>query len=161
MNQKIETVLRFLVRPRTIIFLVALFNFVWFFAGSSVVYHLGSNHMSFCFICPWWWDWSFTNAASLSLFAAIVMLFSRRESYLAAMIFSGFAILQGILWITDGPSLPQSLSQRIEVYRESSLFNIWELLDIQYLLATIIFVMAAICLIKASVAKPPPNRSLP
>jgi hypothetical protein len=78
------------------------------------------------------------------------------------MIVSGYAVLQGILWIADGPSLSQSLSQRYQVYSESTLFNIWELLDIQYLLASIIFIMAATCLVKAVVTNnPSPDESLP
>ncbi len=153
MGVKFKTFLQFLVRPRTSLFLVALFNFIWFFSGSSIVYHFDSDAITFCAICPWWWDWSLTNAPSLSLFASIFLLFSQRLSFLAAMTFSGFSLVNGISWVSSGQGLSAGLSQRYQIIYESSWLNIWELLDLQYLLAAIIFIAAAIYLVNASVAK--------
>jgi hypothetical protein len=142
MKGKVRTALIYVIQPRTIIFFIALFNFVWFFSKSRIVVEFGSTAISFCLYCPWYWDWSLANLPSLSLIAAICLLFARWKGYLAACIISGYQIIDGINWLSRFRSFSSGFSQRLEVISESNLTNIWELLDIQYLLAMIIFITA-------------------
>ena len=143
MKRKVRTALTYILQPRTIIFLVALFNFIWFFSKSRFVVEFGSRGISFCGICPWYYEWSLTNLASLSLIAASCMLFARWKGYLAACLISGYQIIEGINWLSNASGFLGGFSQRLEVFSESDSVNpIWELLDVQYLLALVIFVTA-------------------
>ena len=146
MKRKVRTALIYILQPRTIIFLVALFNFVWFFSKSRIVVESGSTGISFCLYCVWYWEWSLTNLPSLSLFATFCMLFARWQGYLAACIISGYQIIEGINWLSNASGFLGGFSQRLEVISESDSTNIWEFIDIQYLLALTIFVTALVYL---------------
>lgn len=153
LNYKIKEVLVYVFQPRVIIFLVALFNFIWFFSKSSSIHHFSDSpaKISFCLYCPWYWYWSLTNLPSLSLIAAICLIAIRWKGYLASIIISGYQIIEGINWISNNSGFLSGFSQRLEVILESDLINLlnfWELLDIQYVLALVIFVTAFACLIK-------------
>lgn len=91
MNNK-EKQNRWLVRgrslaPRSLIFALALFNFlfIWF--------HLKSQNglgITFCYFCRWYDPWSFTNEPSILLLAAFLLLLSKRWNYLFASALSGY-----------------------------------------------------------------------
>ena len=148
-NAKIKGLLIYILHPRALLFFVAIFNFVWFFSQSSSVYNFSSEgKISFCAGCPWYWYWSLTNLPSLSLLAVITMFFARWKGYLAACIISGYQITDGINWLSRGSGFLGGLSQRLDVISESNSTNIWELLDVQYFLAIVIFITALAYLIK-------------
>ncbi len=150
MKRKVKIALIYIFQPRTIIFFVALFNFIWFFSKSRIVVEFGSRSISFCIVCPWYWDWSLTNLPSLSLIAAVCMLFARWKGYLAACLISGYQIIEGINWLSNTSGFLGGFSQRLEVISESnSTYPVWDLLDVQYLLALIIFVTALTCLARS------------
>ena len=144
MKREIKTVLIYIIQPRTSIFLVALFNFVWFFSQSRPIQHFGSNIITFCCFCSWYWDWSLTNPASLSLIATFFMLFAQWKGYLAACLISGYQIVEGINWLSNASGFLGALPRRLQVISNSNSTNFWELLDIQYLLALIIFTISLI-----------------
>jgi len=140
MKGKARTALIYFLQPRTIIFFVALLNFGWFFSKSSIVVEFGSNSHTFC-QCPWFWEWSLTNLASISLFAAGCLLFANWKGYLAACLISGYQIIDGINFISDNFGFFSGFSQRLQIISESnSAYPVWDLLDVQYLLALVIFV---------------------
>jgi hypothetical protein len=149
MNQAIAKAKTFILRFRTLVFLIALFNFAWFFSGSSFIHHLGTNAITLCMVCEWWWDWSLTNATSLSLFATIALLFAKRAGDAAAFVLSGVAFFQGLQWLSNGPGLLAELTQRYQILAESTHINVWELPDIQYLFALFICITAAIFLVRS------------
>lgn len=147
-RQMTSSVLRYIFQPRAVFFLFALFNFIWFFSQSSTVYHFGSEKISFCAVCPWYWDWSLTNPPSLLTMATVSMLFKGWKGYLGALIISGYITISGINWLSSGSGVLGGISQRIEVISQSDVFNVWELPDIQYLFAAIVLVAALIYLIQ-------------
>ncbi len=153
MKGKIKTTLLYLLQPRTIIFFVALFNFVWFFSKFRVVVEFGSTSISFCYICAWYWDWSLTNLPSLSLLAATCLLFSRWKGLLAACLISGYQVIDGIIFVSDASGFRSGFSQRLDIIAnlDNEFTNFWDLLDIQYLLALIIFIIASAYLVRSIV----------
>lgn len=70
------------------------------------------------------------------------MLSARWIGYLAACIISGYQIIDGINWLSNASGFLGGFSERLELISESDSTNIWELLDVQYLLALIIFTVA-------------------
>lgn len=157
MKGKIKTILLSLLQPRTIIFFVALFNFVWFFSKSRVVVEFGSTSISFCYICAWYWDWSLTNLLSLSLLAAACLLFSRWKGYLAACLISGYQVIDGIIFVSDASGFRSGFSQRLDIIAnlDNEFTNFWNLLDIQYLFALIIFIIASAYLVRSILGTKP------
>ena len=152
MNQKLKNLAFHILEPRIILFFVALFNFVWFFSHSSFVHHFGSDTISFCVVCAWYWDWSVSNLPSLSLFATSLFLFGRWQGHLAVSIISGYQIVEGIIWLSRGSGFVNGVQRRYEIIFESNLFeyyslnSFWTLLDVQYLFAVIVFFTAMIYL---------------
>ncbi|MDQ3801205.1 MAG: hypothetical protein M3384_17425 [Acidobacteriota bacterium] len=140
MNKRIRRSLIYIFQPRMIILLVALFNFVWFFSGSSFVHHFGSTKISFCYTCPWYWE-AF-NLSYFSLFAALLIVIAKKWSYLLACFVTTYQIIEGINWLSAGSGFLGGLSQRLEIISESDSTDFWELLDVQYALALIIFITA-------------------
>src|SRR5687768_13892365 len=140
MNQRIRKLLIYIFQPRMIIFLVALFNFVWFFSGSSFVHHFGSTIISFCYICPCYWE-AF-NLSYFSLFAAFLIVIAKGWSYLLACFVTTYQIIEGINWFSTGSGFVGGLSRRFEIISERDSTEIWEFLDVQYALALIIFITA-------------------
>lgn len=161
-NAKVKSVMIYILQPRTILFFVALFNFIWFFSQSSMFDGFGSAKISFCAVCPWYWDWSLTNLPSLSLLAIFSMFFARWKGYLAACIISSYQIIDGINWLSRGSGFLGGFSQRLGVISDSDSTNIWELLDVQYFLAVIIFITALLYLVKQFVGtQKAPSASFP
>lgn len=141
---------RSLLSPASIVFLVALINYVWFFSVSNFFEQFGTSgtKISFCLLCPWYWDWSFTNLPSLSLLAATFLLLWPFKGPLVALLIGGFQIVDGVLWLSKAGFL-RGVSQRAEVYSESDIYNFWSLLDVQYFLALAIFLVSCVYLVKA------------
>ncbi len=163
MNPKIRKSLIFIFQPRMIIFLVALFNFVWFFSQSSTVVEFSSNRLSFCAMCPWYWEWSFTNLPTLSLIATVFMNFARWKGYLIACGISLYQIVNGIIWVSNASGFSSGIQQRLQFIRENeSAFSLWDLPDLQYLLALLILITALMYLAKNILdAKQTPKISYP
>ncbi len=147
MKRKFKTALIYILQPRTVVLLVALFNFVWFFSQSSTVVEFGSNTHTFC-QCPWYWEWSPFNLASFSLVATVSMFVARWKGCLVACLISGYQVIEGINWLSNASGFLGGFSQRFQVVSDSNLTNFWELLDVQYLLASIIFIASLIYLAK-------------
>ena len=148
-KQRSSAVLVAIFRPSTLLFLVAFINFLWFFSQSSVIQHLGKNSISFCVVCAWYWDWSLTNAPSLSLMATACLFFRGWKGSFGALCISGYTVIEGINWLSFGSGPVRGIVQRIEVISQSDAFNpVWELPDIQYLFATIVLVAALIYLFR-------------
>lgn len=145
MNQRIRKSLIYIFQPRIIIFLVALFNFVCFFSGSRFVHDFGSESITMCLYCPWYWEP--LNISYFSIFAAFLIVVAKWWSYLLACFVTTYQIIEGINWLSFGSGFLGGLSRRLEVISESDSTNIWELLDVQYLLALIIFITALLYLV--------------
>lgn len=77
------------------------------------------------------------------------MLFAQWKGYLAACLISGYQIIEGINWLSNASGFLGGFSQRIEVISESNAaYPVWDLLDVQYLLGSVIFITALIYLVK-------------
>ncbi|MEP7213205.1 MAG: hypothetical protein ABI791_09030 [Acidobacteriota bacterium] len=144
MGDQLKTAIRYSLQPLVIIYFVALFNFVWFFSQSWMVESFLSKKISFCVVCPWWWDWSFTNATTFSLIATIFLLVGRWRGYLAACLFSGYQVIVGFSFISGSSGIFGGLSRRFEIVAESNAINVWELPDVQYVFALIVFITAIV-----------------
>lgn len=163
MKRKIKIALIYIFQPRMIIFWVALFNFIWFFFQSRIVVEFGSNSFSFCVVCPWYWDWSFTNLPTLSLLATAFMNFARWKGCLIACSISFYQIVNGIIWVSNTSGFSSGIQQRFQFIKENeSAFSFWDLPDVQYLLALLIFITALTYLTKNILdAKQTPKISYP
>ena len=113
----------------------------------------GSNSHTFCYICPWYWDWSLTNLPSLSLLAAACLLISRWKGYLAACLISGYQVIDGIIFISNASGFWSGLSERLDIIAklDNEFTYFWNLLDVQYLFALIIFIVASVYLVRSIV----------
>lgn len=151
MKQKIKEVLFYALQPRIIILFVALCNFVWYFPKSKAVKEFGSDVISFCATCAWYFDGAHAGKPFLLLFAALFMLSNRWWGYLTTVVISGIYVIEGIIWIHSGSGFWDGVSRRIEIISTLDV-KIWEFLDWQYLLALIIFLIASGYLI-ASIVK--------
>jgi hypothetical protein len=137
MKEKAQAVLLALLAPKSIVLGLALCNFIiiWMRAGSW------GESGPICYLCPWYYPWSFTNEPTRLLLAACGLRLSMKWSYLAAIGLSGFTLFEGASWYSN-------------LWHDGLRFEsgIWlGKLDIhtQYLLASIIFVYAAGCLSKS------------
>jgi hypothetical protein len=115
-----------LARPQVILFLLTLFNFIWYFSGSSVVYHFGKKSITFCVVCPWYWDWSVTNPPSLLLLAASCTLLRNWSGYVIALAIGSTGFYEGVRQRVDAISNPNNL------------LPLWEAPDWQYLFALLL-----------------------
>ena len=133
MKEKAKTVLPALLTPKSIVLGLTLCNFIVIWMAAR---RWGSSGL-ICYLCPWYYPWSFTNEPTRLLLAACGLSLSMKWSYLAAMGLSVFTLfesapLYSYLW-HDGLLL-------------ESEFWLGKLdLHAQYLLAGIIFVYAAVC----------------
>jgi hypothetical protein len=94
-----------------------------------------------------------TNLPSLSLLAAACLLFSRWKGYLGACLISGYQIIDGIIFMSNASGFRSGFSERLDIIAklDNEFTNFWNLLDIQYLLALIIFIIASTYLVKSIV----------
>ena len=74
------------------------------------------------------------------------MFVARWKGSLIACIISGYQIVNGINWLSNASGFLGGLQQRLQVIQDSDSTNIWELLDVQYLLALVIFITSLIYL---------------
>ena len=82
MNQRLKSVLLYLIEPRSIILLVALFNFVLIWTVAQQRSMLGIT----CTACPWYFPWYWDNEATQVLIAAIILRLHRFGSVIALLI---------------------------------------------------------------------------
>ena len=92
MKYKVTTILRGLLTPKTVILVLALYNFlvVW---EETRIWAAGLS----CFLCPWYAPWTFTNEPTRLLLAACGVCLSMRWGYLAAAL-SEYTLYQGASW---------------------------------------------------------------
>lgn len=140
---------RSLISPRSILFLVAVLNYGWFFSSSNFFEQFGTTgtKISFCAVCPWYWDWSLANLPSLSLLAAVCLLIGNLRGYLPALLLAGYEVIDGIQWLSR-LGFVRGVSQRLGVFSESDIYNFWSLLDVQYFFATAIFITAVLYIVR-------------
>lgn len=148
-GRKLRSALLFITRPQLILFLAAVFNFIWYFSQSSTIYHFGSKGITFCLFCPWYWDWSITNPPSLLLVATLCMLFRRWKGYLAALLVSSYVVVEGINWVSAGSGFLSGIALRIDAISQNEVLPFWMALDWQYLFALAVSAIALIYLISA------------
>ena len=142
MKEKAKTILLALLTPKTIILGLALYDFIlvwneaWRWEGGLM-----------CYLCPWYYPWSFTNEPARLLLAACGLSLSMRWGYLMAIGLSGFTLSQGISWygnlLHDGLLLDSWMGMWRHVL--SPMLS----LHAQYILAGIIFVYAVVCFSKS------------
>lgn len=72
--------------PKLIIFVLAVANWFYIWSHQSVQ---SESTVSFCYSCPWYESWSYTNAPSVLVFAAFLVLFHKWWAYLVAIGLSG------------------------------------------------------------------------
>jgi len=137
-----------IVNPRTILFLTASLNLLWFLAHSQMIQGLGSStKISFCVVCPWYWDLWISSPPVLSCFATGFLLFGRVTTDIFAGLISVYEVVQGYFWVVAGDGFPTSVFDRIEILRTLDSIAWWELLDLQYAFALVIFVATFIYLV--------------
>jgi len=136
-----------IVNPRTVLFAIASLNLLWFLAQSRFIQEFGSTSITFCVVCPWYWDLNLTSPPVLSWFASILLLSRRVTRTAAAVLIAIYEILEGYSWVSAGNGFPASLFERIEIVKRLDSIAWWELLELQYLFAFLIFIAATIYLV--------------
>jgi hypothetical protein len=132
---------------KLILLFAAIFNFVWYFSGSSLVYHFGEDKITFCYVCPWYWDWSLTNPPSLLPVAVVSMLFDRWIGYLTSLLISLYVIGEGIVWVSRGSGFLRGLADRVDILTTNDL-PFWMAPDWQYLFGLVVFGTASAFLVR-------------
>jgi hypothetical protein len=92
-------------------------------------------------ICPWYIEWSFTNAPSLILLAACALRLGRRTGCFIAIVASGVLIVRRLMVNLDLVRHHELLESWSKMAKLD--FNPFLSLHSQHLLALIIFMMAA------------------
>jgi len=138
MKEKAKTILLALLTPKSIVLGLTLCNFTVIWIGAR---SWGESGL-ICYLCPWYYPWSFTNEPTRLLLAACGLCLSMKWSYLAAIGLSGFTLFEGASWYSS-------------ILHDGLLVESWlwlEKLDLhtQYLLASVIFVYAAACFSKSA-----------
>jgi hypothetical protein len=72
--------------PKAALFALALANCIFIWSHRRV--QIGEG-ISFCVYCPWYDNWSFGNEPSILFLASVLLLISKRWSYLIAGTISG------------------------------------------------------------------------
>jgi hypothetical protein len=85
MNQRLKTLLLFLIEPRSIILLVALFNFIVIWSVAKQRAMLGIT----CAACPWYFPWYWDNEPTQLLIAAILLRLNRFLGSVIALLITG------------------------------------------------------------------------
>ncbi len=145
MNVRVTSI----VNPRTILFAVASLNLLWLFTQSRYIHEFGSTKISFCVVCPWYWDLTLTSPPLLFWIACLFLLLPFRPviGTAVAVLISGYESLNGYSWLSVGNGFPEASLERIGVLKDVGSLAWWELLDLQYLFGFVIFIAATICLI--------------
>lgn len=143
MKQKSKKILLYAVSLRAAIIFAGLCNFVWYFSHSMAVKESGSDVISFCVACAWYWEGAHAAKPFILLYATLFMVSGRWWGYLITAVISGYEVIEGIIWVSQGAGFVSGLSQRIEFISTSVYSKIWEFLDWQYVLALIIFITSS------------------
>jgi hypothetical protein len=124
------------VNPKSIIFGLAVFNFVLF-------WYTANTMPGACVACPWFYPWSYFNEPSLLLFGAVFLMFSRKLCYVVALSVSGYLIGDLIYRVW---TYPLNLADLFFFSPYDEIVYAWQ---IQYLLALTLFVIATLNLAQA------------
>lgn len=140
MNRPFKTTLVHLLEPRSIIFGLALFNFILIWVEAR---ELATSGIA-CVVCPWYHPWSYDNEPTRLLIAASSLLLKRTWSNLVAFAVGGYMISYYIyLFEMSGVTLLQEwrYMQKYEPYIVGSF-------DSQYILALIVSILAGFYLMR-------------
>ena len=114
--------------------MVALYNFV-------LIYRIATNWSLDCVLCPWYTEWSYSNASSLILLAAIALRLGRRTGSFIALVSCGVIVVRGLalnLQLLRHGEWLESWSHLVGVQ-----MNPFLSLQTQYVFALFIFIMSA------------------
>ena len=98
-NQGIKSTFILYILPKSIVFGLALLNFIFIWSHQKVQRVQTSTTISFCEYCSWYETWSFINEPSILLLAAFLLLFSRRWSYIFASALSGYVLVYVLFYL--------------------------------------------------------------
>ncbi len=139
MNERTKSILFHL--PKVITFGLAFLNYLYIQAQIPV--KTGTT-ISFCVVCPWYETSDFNNVLII-LAASIFLLISRRWSYLAAGVLSGFVLFVGLFYIVRAVA-NFGLSELWQfILKQENLFLVWE---VQVVLAGVVFGVAVFYLLQ-------------
>lgn len=141
--KQIKTILSYVFNPKAIIFALAIIDFLYIYSKTIKT----GTGISFCYICPWYETSTFIHLPMI-LLAALLLLISKKGSYLAAIALSGVIVVEGLIQCIFRMGL-------IEVWKgvqkyELNIFLQWE---VQFIFATIIFSFAIYYLIRETTHK--------
>ena len=149
MKQQIKSTPLSLVKPKSIVFGLAWFNFILLWV-EGVLMRVGA-----CLVCPWFIPWSYTNEPSLLLAAASFLWISKRWSYVISGVLSGYVIGRLVYIFTFGDMTPLERLRGLLNYRGHILTE-W---TNQPVLAMIIFSFAVFYLGRDIYRKNRPHRT--
>src|SRR5215207_7845729 len=116
-----------IVNPRTVLFTMASLNLIWFLSQSRMIQGFGSStKITFCVVCPWYWDLTITSPPIPCWIACIFLLFRGPASILAAALVSVYTVPDGWAWVSHGNGFPASLFERIEILKTVGSVAWWE-----------------------------------
>jgi hypothetical protein len=134
MTQAIKLTRQFLFDAKSIIFSVAIFNFI-------LVWYECSNASGGGVIAPGYFPWSYFNEPTLILVVAICLRIDRVWAGLVSSMVSGYLIGYWIwLFATYWGGFKMALHYELATFKYQAFIGSW---DSQYLLATLIFFVAA------------------
>ena len=134
MTQSIKFTRHSLFDAKSIIFSVAIFNFV-------LVWYECSNASGGGVIAPWYFPWSYFNEPTLILVAAICLGIDRVWAVVVSSIVSGYLVGYWVwLFGTYWGGFKMALCYELATFKYQPFIGSW---DSQYLLAALIFFVAA------------------
>ena len=132
MEDTAKSILRASLYFRAFIVAVAVYN--------CIVVWMASDPPGVCWVCPWYQHWSFTNVPTRLLAAACLLLVGRAWGYSAAIALCGFILAEAMPWYANSYRRGLLLFSLSELWEGSPFLS----LHVQYLLASIILVYAAV-----------------
>jgi hypothetical protein len=134
MTKAIKLTPQFLFDARSIIFSIAIFNFI-------LVWYECSNASGGGVVAPWYFPWSYFNEPTLILVAAIFLNLDRAWAGFASSIVSGYLLGYWIwLFTTYWGGFKMALYYEFASFKYQPFIGSW---DSQYLLAAVIFFVTA------------------
>jgi hypothetical protein len=143
MKQKLKSILFYL--PKVIIFALALLNF--FYIQSHIPVRTGTA-ISFPAYTPWYETSDFSYVLII-LAASVFLLISKRGSYLIAGVLSGYIATIGLIHLLFRQ---MSLLERWEGIQKYEM-NIFLTIEIQWILAIIVFISTVFYLLQNVLGK--------
>ena len=133
-TKAIKSTCQFLFDARSIIFSVAIFNFI-------LVWYECSRASGGGVVSPWYFPWSYFNEPTLLLAAAVCLRVDRAWADFASSIMSGYLLGYWIwLFATYWGGFKMALYYEFASLKYQPFIGSW---DSQYLLAAVIFFVAA------------------